>query len=292
MDKSLKSLIDPASSVLILLPTKPYFDQVAAGLGLFLALKDEKEVNISCPSEMIVELNRLIGIDQVSKDLGNKNLVISFLDYQSIGIERVGYDIEDREFKLTVIPKPGVAPPKKEQVSLNYSGVSADVVILIGGANESHFQALGQKELVGVNIVHIGTRALLSEGDKQVMSLASPASSVSELTYTLIKESGFNISSDAATNFLLGITAGSNNFSSEAVSANTFQIVADLMRAGGSRRREVKRSYPQGSIPGDLQQARKMPIKQEERVEEKDQETKDTPKNWVGPKIYKGTTVS
>ena len=83
MDKSLKSLIDPANSVLILLPTKPYFDQVAAGLGLFLALKDEKEVNISCPSEMLVELNRLIGINQVSKDLGNKNLVISFSDYQS-----------------------------------------------------------------------------------------------------------------------------------------------------------------------------------------------------------------
>ena len=289
MDKSLKSLIDPANSVLILLPTKPYFDQVAAGLGLFLALKDEKEVNISCPSEMLVELNRLIGINQVSKDLGNKNLVISFSDYQSTGIERVGYDIEDREFKLTVIPKPGVAPPKKEQVSLNYSGVSADVVILIGGANESH--ALGQKDLVGVKIVHIGTRALLSEGDRQVISLASPASSVSELTYTLIKESGFSISSDVATNLLLGVGTGSNNFSSDAVTADTFQAVADLMRAGGSRRREVRRSYPPGSIPGDLQ-ARKMRVKHDEGVESEDRETEDTHKNWVGPKIYKGTTVS
>ena len=142
MDNSLKSLIDSSQSILILLPTKPYFDQVAGGLTLFLSLKTSKQVAISCPSEMLVEFNRLVGVDKVTSEFGNKNLVIKFTNYKASGIERVSYDIENGEFKLSVIPKPGVIPPNQDQVSMGYAGLSADVVILIGGANYSQFPAL------------------------------------------------------------------------------------------------------------------------------------------------------
>ena len=78
MENSLLTLIDSAASVLIVLPTKPYFDQVAAGLSLYLSVHDRKEASIFCPSPMTVGFNRLIGVNKISTELGNKNLTIKF----------------------------------------------------------------------------------------------------------------------------------------------------------------------------------------------------------------------
>ncbi len=156
MNDSFSSVIDSAKSVLILLPSKPYFDQVAAGLGLYLALKGKKDTSIAASTPMIVEFNRLVGVNKITEEIGNKNLTIKVTDYQATDIERVSYDIENGEFKLTIIPKPGVSSPKKEQLVANYSGVSADIVILMGGANESHFPQLASKDLLGAKLVHVG----------------------------------------------------------------------------------------------------------------------------------------
>lgn len=281
MDNSFGSIIESAASILILLPKKPYFDQVAAGLALYLALRDKKDVAISCPSPMMVGFNRLVGVNKVTQELGNKNLVIKFVDYQAGNIERVSYDIENSEFRLTVIPKPGVPSPKKEQARLTYSGVSADTVILIGGANESHFPASTSNDLVGAKFVHVGTRALSMPPEKGIMSFARPASSVSEVVASLIKESGLTLDVDIATNLLIGIEEGSNKFSSPEVTADTFQMISDLMKAGGQRLRRgpyQKETFPPGSIPGKV-------VKVEE-------EKKETPKEWLEPKIYKGTSIS
>src|SRR3989338_8381658 len=111
MDNSFNSLIDSASSILILLPNKPYFDQVAAGLSLYLSLHDKKPTAISAPSPMLVGFNRLIGINKISSDTGNRNLTITFSNYDAGNIEKVSYDIENEEFKLTVVPKSGLVAP-------------------------------------------------------------------------------------------------------------------------------------------------------------------------------------
>ena len=283
MDNSFGSIINSANSVLILLPTKPFFDQVAAGLSLYLSLKEKKDTSISCPSPMVVEFNRLVGVNKITQELGNKNLVVRLVDYPAGNIERVSYDIENSEFKLTIIPKPGFPSPKKEQTNIGYSGVSADIVILIGGANKSHFPAItSSKDLAGAKIIHIGTRALSVSSESGIMSFAKPASSCSEIVADLIKEGGFVLDVDIATNLLIGIEEGSNKFSSSEVVADTFQTVADLMRVGGVRKQRSshqnyqKEKFPPGSIPG------------KKIIEEK----KETPKDWLEPKIYKGTSIS
>jgi hypothetical protein len=280
MENSFGSIINSAKSILILLPSKPYFDQVAAGLGLYLGLRDKAETNIVCPSQMIVEFNRLVGIDRIKTEFGNKNLVIKFTDYKASDIEKVSYDVENGEFRLTVVPKPEFAAPKKEQVGLSYSGVSADTVILVGGATESHFPSLASEELSGTKIIHIGIRAV-SLGQKTVISFARPASSVSELIADLLKELNVALDADMATNLLMGIEEGSKNFKGQDVNAETFQTVADLIRAGGKRipgERIEKSSFPPGAIPGEV-------VSEPEKKEE-------PPKDWLEPKIYKGTTVS
>lgn len=283
-NNSFSSLIDSASSVLILLPSKPYFDQVAAGLSLYLAIKGKKETTIACSEPMVVEFNRLVGVNKISTELGNKNLILKFVNYPASDIEKVSADIEEGEFRLTVVPKTGLVSPKKEQVDFSYSGVAADTVILVGGGNEGHFPQLSSPDLANTKIAHVGTRSLATNSDKQIMSFAKPASSTSELVASLIEQSGLSLDPDIATNLLAGVEEGSKEFKGQDVTAETFEGVAKLLRAGGRRPDGVKvdrGDFPPGAIPGEK-------VVTPETVVAK----KDAPKDWLEPKIYKGTSIS
>lgn len=303
IDNSFKNLIDSAQEVLILLPSKPFMDQVAAGLSLYLSLSESgKAVSISCPALMVTEYSRLIGVDKVTSDLGNKNLVINLKNYDANSVDKVSYDIENGQFKLTISPKVGQKSPTKEQIDINYSDASGDLVILIGGANDSHFSALSRDEFKIAKLVHIGTRLLeILNNDLQILSFAKPASSTSELVANLIKESGFAVNEDVATNLLAGIEEQSKNFQSNEVTADTFEVFAELLKLGGRRMPKIipARSYPQGSIPNrpftqvqptvtnNIIHDRQMTP--EEAEMELDQEI---PPSWSEPKIFTGTTVS
>lgn len=284
METSFRSLIESAKSVLILLPTKPYFDQVAAGLSLYLALRGQTSVTVSCPSPMVVEFNRLVGVNKIVSEVGNKNLTMKFSGYPATNIEKVSYDIEDGEFKLMVVPKSGFTAPKKEEVSFEYSGVSADTIILVGGANESHFPAIAGKDFENAKLIHLGIRTL-DLGSKAVMSFAKPASSVSELVASLLKQAGYTLDVDMATNLVMGIEEGSNHFTGQEVNADTFQTFAELLRTGGQRTSQQKVDrpvFPQG-LTGEG-------LGEEVRIEKV--EKKEAPKDWLEPKIFKGTSVS
>jgi len=313
MENSFKSVINQSKSVLILLPTKPYFDQVAAALSMYLVLRDQKDTTVYSPSPMTVEFNRLIGINKISQELGNKNLVIRFTDYKASDIERVSYDIENSQFRLTVIPKQKITPPTREQIELTYSGVTSDTVIIIGGANESHFPALSSKDLSTANIVHVGTRDIALSSNKSYVSFSRPGSSVSEIVAALISESGLNMDEDIATNLIMGIEEASNNLQDSAVTAETFAVISDLMRKGGKRLSAQgavsKRDFPAGAIPGSfvkptftpqqkpIQQASPQmvqpvqPVQSEQSVQPEKTDEK-TPEDWLQPKIYKGTSTS
>jgi nanoRNase/pAp phosphatase (c-di-AMP/oligoRNAs hydrolase) len=80
MDNSFSSILTSAKTVLVFLPDNPNFDEVAAGLSLFASLKGVKEATISCMAQMRVEHNRLLGVDKISQELGNKNLTIRFIN--------------------------------------------------------------------------------------------------------------------------------------------------------------------------------------------------------------------
>lgn len=274
MDKSFKNLTDSSKSVLILLPTNPVFDQVASGLALFLAISDKKTVNVACSTDMVVEFNRLIGVNKIKRELGNKNLSITLAGYNPDNIEKVSYDLEENgEMKLNVITKPDGVPPREDQVKLVFTGIAADLVILIGGMDAMSFPQLSSKDLADKKVVHIGTQEVKVEG-RSIISFDRPSSSISELTGSLIKESGFPVDSDIATNLVMGIEEGSKNFTANGVTADTFAMIAELMKLGGKRVSQVQatpKNFPVGVVS---------------------QQGQNAPQSWLEPKIYKGTSVS
>lgn len=290
MENNFRSYLDSARSVLILLPKRPYFDQVAAGLSLYLSLVGKRDVDIVCPNPMLVEFNRLVGVDMVKTESGNKNLVIKISGYKADDIERVSSEVKDGELYLTVVPQPGINPPSKEQIMLSNSGVSADLIILIGGADQSHFPMILNEDLAPIAKVHIGLRPLSLPEGLSVFSLVKASSSVSELVADLIREMELEIDSDIASNLIAGIEIGSNHYSSDGVSANTFQTIADLMRLGGQRMPKLlKKDYPQGAIPTIKPFSEVIDKKNEEEVQTKEE---TPPQDWLAPKIFKSTSVS
>jgi hypothetical protein len=320
MEKSFKSVIDQSRSILVLLPKDPNFDQVAAALSLYLAVEGKKDIAVSCPTQMQVQFNRLVGVDKIEEEIGSKNMVLRFEGYAAENIERVSYDIENQEFKLTVIPKPQNEPPKKEQLKVNYSGVSADTTVLVGGTKAEDFPALAGNELTETKIVHIGISDVTPPEGRNIISLARPSSSISEIMADYIRELEGGFHPDIATNLLSGIHEGSSNFSKKEVNSNTFKLASDLMNAGGkyTRKEEFKPEKPQFSFPPQLMQQmqamqNKRPMlqnpkamdgatKQDDQSPEKatneapEGESVKPPKEWLKqPKIYsgnKGTSVS
>lgn len=299
MDNSFKTLIDSAQEVLILLPSKPYIDQVAGGLSLFLSLTSaSKNVSISCPAPMLAEYSRLVGVDKVTSELGNKNLVIKFKNYLADDIDKVRADVENNEFTLVAMPKAGKKSPTKEQIEISFSGISSDLIVLIGGANDSHFPALSNPEFKNTKIIHLGTRLLeILNNDLEILSFARPASSTSELVASLIKEGSYPVDQDIATNLLAGIEDQSKGFQSPDVTADTFEVFAELLKLGGRRMPKIvaPTRYPQGSIPT---RPFNMPVQphitdRQMTPEEAEQELEqEIPASWSEPKIFTGTSVS
>jgi hypothetical protein len=144
------------------------------------------------------------------------------------------------------------------------------------------------------------------------MSFALPGATVSELVANLIRENGFTIDVDTATNLVMGIEEGSSNFASQEVRPETFETFAYLLRSGGQRMPKVKLSpinFPPGAIPkrpfnlrNQVPVSMPKPVTPPAQIEtqpetvapEATQENPDVnpPSDWLQPKIYKGATSS
>lgn len=281
MGNSFKNIISTSTSSLIVLPTNPKFDEVAAGLSLYLALGSISQ--IYSQSAMVVEFNRLVGVNKIKNEIGNKNLAIRFLNYKPDGIEKVSWDIDKGEFKLTIVPKTGVTPPGTDQIVISHEGVAADVVILIGGSDkqslgseavENSFEVIKNPDLATAKLAHVGLHDV-KVGGREVMSFDTNGSTVSEVVAKLLKDNGYELTSDIATNLLFGIEEGTQGFATADTSAETFALVSELMRAGGKRLGQGQvnaTDFPEGSIPT-------VPADK-------------APQSWFEPKIYKGTSTS
>jgi len=167
--------------------------------------------------------------------------------------------------------------------------MASGAVILVGGANDSHFPALSSNELAGSKVAHIGTHTFSSSVKKDIISFAKYASSTSEIMAGLIKELNGEINKDMASNLLSGMHEGSKSFSHSQVNQNTFKLASELMEAGGTYSSREERANTQKPVS-----SKPLPVKQEFESKEEllAKEGEETPKSWLEPKIYKGTSVS
>lgn len=274
---NIQEILAAAKSIFIVLPKNSDYDKVAAGLALFLSLKQTgRQVSIASPRQMTVEFSSLVGVDKIKNKLDGRNLIISF-DYIEDSIEKVSYNIEGGKFNLVIQPKEGFPSFSPDKIQYSFSGGSPDLVFVIGAESLQDLEKL-----------YLDNPEIFDNNKKVVNINLNSAGSISEKIANTISDLKLPIDADIAGNLLAGIERATDNFSSAKTTADTFQAAALCLRAGAKRQliepKKKKATIPLEPMTTEVS-ASKPPI--EAPAEE---EVEPPSPDWLQPKIYKGNT--
>ena len=234
--QNLQELIGKINSVFVVLDVNSKPDQVAAGVSFYLALKNLGKDATLFSAEDLSKKYDFFGINEIKTELGKQNLVVSF-DYSEEKVDKVSYHIgeESGKFYLTVKPKKGVAPLDSSSVEFSYSGAETDLIVLFGVHDFENLDQLyfGYESLyqdIPLVVVHhfdpnIGGWVVDTSGNVDA----------AETMVGLIESLGATITPEMATNLLNSIENSTKFFSSLSTTAETFETVAKLIRAGARR---------------------------------------------------------
>ncbi len=240
----MRGLLEQAKSVAIVTTPQPTVDGVAASLALYLALSATgKSVSVVSPAPMTVGFSHLVGVDKVVNTIGGgdgRNLVISF-PYQEGSIEKVSYNIEAETFNLVIEPREGYPQITAENIRFSTGGGGQPDVLIAVGISKIYDLQIS----LGANQAPADTKSIIAidsnpghERFGKVDVVVPSASSVSEIVTHLLASLSLRMDEDIAANLFLGISDGSENFTSPMTSASTFEAAALLSRSGARKSAE------------------------------------------------------
>lgn len=282
---ALKAKLQDITSVLITFAATPSADSMGAALAFYLSLKSSgKKVAIVGSNPVTVRDSHLVGIDRVTTDLGGNNLVIT-LNVPEDRVDKVTSNTEGGHLNLIINPREGADPVTEKDVVFSYSGAVADMIVVIGAADLKDVGSLVETEnslFTSTTIANISNQV----GSFGTINITDPSSSNSELVTALLKELALPMDVDIANNLMIGIESGTDNLSSPNMTADTFEALAVLYRAGA--RRQVKTIVPQqAKIVADMPIIDETPIQPVAKTAEESAST-EPQADWLKPKIYKG----
>lgn len=246
----LKTILDQAHNAIVLLGPAPTFDQTASATAFYLALKDLKsEVTFCAPNEVIFP--DLLGLEEIKQKLGNKDLSISF-DYSETAVDKVSYHIDEEQgkFYLVVKPQKGHKPLDPNSVSFDLIGAQADVIFLFGVHAYDVLEHLYENH---ADVYDNATVVTVHSFEPEIGDLKldiSGKSCWSEATLTLIEKLGLELTDEGASNLLMAIDQATDWLTSFTATADTFESVATLLRAGGKRLRKPVTNTPAAAAIG------------------------------------------
>lgn len=245
----LKELIAKYQSVGIAIKRTPNVDEMAAALSLYLSLQSiNKSVAIASPSDPLVEVSGLVGIDNVKTQFegGGKDLVVSF-PYQDGEIEKVSYTLE--EGYLNIIVKAGEQGLSFDEKDVEYKrggeGALIELLFVVGTSRLADLGSIYDAEaLKDTTVVNIDNKTDNSKfGDVAIVD--PQMSSVSEIVAQIITSLALPMDIDIAQNLMSGILNGTDNFQSPKTSPLAFEMAGVLMKNGAVR----KQALPQRAMP-------------------------------------------
>lgn len=268
--EQLKKDLPNYKKALVLLSSTPNIDTVASALGLAVTLKKKGvDTQVASTSDMRVEFSRLVGVDDVRKKIGNRNLIVSF-DYSEDKVEKVSYNISEdgKKFNLVISPKTGATPLDPATVDFDYAGAESDLTFMIGVSNFTELGSLYEEERNAIEGSHTVAITLFPAPTFAKTHLdATGTSSLSEFMVSVCQGLDLPLDQDSAGNFLFGLDSITGGLSSPTVTADTFETVAVLMRAG-ARRQPIGQhgSMTQNQMPWQPQAQTTVPTSQPTQV--------------------------
>jgi nanoRNase/pAp phosphatase (c-di-AMP/oligoRNAs hydrolase) len=278
---AIKSLLGKATEVLVLLPQNPGPDSIASALSLAIALDAaNKRSLIACATPLDFKEFPLKQADRITQKIGNKNLVISLKIQNRDSVDKVSYNLDElnKVFNLVISPKKGSNPLNSDAVSFSLAGARADAIFIVGAAG---FDDLGS--------LYAAEPSLFTETPTVAINRMNPtpfasyhlsrpeASSIAENMVHILESLDLNLNNDTATNLLAGIDVVTDKLQLTNVTAATFEAVAALIRAGGTR-----------IMVGFTLAAANPPAAPESEAVVMDV-SEPVPQDWLEPKILKAS---
>lgn len=254
--QKISEIIDKNEAIDIVIGKNPHLDEMAAALSLYLSLQASgKKVSIASPTNPIVEISSLVGINKVQTSLSGKqgsDLVVSF-PYKDKEIQKVSYTLEEGYLNIVVKAGPsGLSFSDKDVVFKRGGGGQASgILFVVGTARLSDLGNLFDPEaLKDTTVVNIDNKQH-NQGFGDIIFVSSKYSSVSEQVAYLLKQLNLQVDVDTAQNLLSGISQVTDNFQKPSTSMHAFEMAAFLMRKGAQREKTSGRLQPvhQSQIP-------------------------------------------
>lgn len=300
----IQDLLAKNESIGIVIGKNPGIDEMAAGLALYLAfLESGKKTTIVCPTEPIVEVSSLVGINKVKKSFDggtNGDLTVTF-PYREGEIEKISYTLE--EGKLNILVKAGEdgLSFNEKDVQFKREGGAPGLVFVVGTPRISDLgTAFDMETFKDSKVINIDYKAE-NQGFGDIPLIGKNASSVCELMANFISSLNLKMDVDISSNLLSGIIDATDNFQSSTTSALAFEEAALLLKKGAVRK--AKSSATIGDIEEDAFFSPKSEQKPaftkafedisngtEEKKEKLKIDEDNPPDDWLAPKIYKGST--
>lgn len=244
MDKQsvsqIRDILGKNNAISIAVGGNPTLDEMAAALSLYLSLtSDNKKVTIACPTEPIVELSNLVGINKVKTSIGGEggDLVVSF-PYKEGEIDKVSYTLE--EGYLNIIVKAGSAGLSFAERDVRYKreGGRVSILFIVGTPRLSDLGNLfNPQTLKETTIINIDNKRE-NQGYGEVVLVSPNYSSVSEQITKLLLDLNLQIDIDIAQNLLDGISFATENFQASNTSFLAFEMAGVLMKSGALRNKK------------------------------------------------------
>jgi len=293
----LKLTLDKARSVATVIPENANYDQLAAGLGLYLGLlKLGKSASILAGSKPVKQYD-LTAVDKVKTSLGGRNLVISF-PYDEGSIEKVSYTEEVGRLNIVIEPTDKELKFTKDDIRFNSGGSDIDVVFTVGLSKPEDAGRLFTDQAALFNqasLINIDNNEKNSLFGK--VNISNPKlPTVSEIVVLVLKNLNVAMDKDIATNLYRGLQHGTKDFASDKVSALTFEAAALTMRSGAvrserlgvktERQVEVLKSVTPAQIKDHVRKAEEATmVKQVEPAPTQSKEPA-LANDWLKPKIF------
>jgi len=296
-------VITKGSTGVIALPQNPTVDAIGAATALYLSLLKMGKNCIIISSTQVK--SDLAGTDKIQNTLavGGDNLVVSF-PYSDGTIDKIDYNIQGDKFNLVITPRPGFQKLNPNQVTYSYSGGTFDFLITIDAPNLNSLGTIyteNQAQFQGKETINID-RHLTNAFFGTVNFVNKTSSSTSELVLKVIKELQVEMDKDIATNLYAGVAAATNTFTSYSVNAETFETIAQLLKAGATKKTPAPQSqqpsptmnrpvFNKPISPVNQPATERQPLQNIATVESQESQSKEgaqSPQDWLKPNIFKG----
>jgi len=238
MDQQEQQLIDrikQAQNVLVTVSASPSVDQLAAAIGLTIALnKLDKHGTAVFSGEVPSTIEFLKPEDTLEKNTDSLRDFIIALDKSKA--DKLRYKVEDQVVRIFITPYRTSLSPN--DLEFSQGDFNVDVVVALGVAEQKD---LDQAITSHGRILHDATVATVSTaGDKSDLGTINwvdqGSSSLSEMMLSLIDGLDKSLlDGQIATALLTGIVATTDRFRNEKTTPETMSVSAELMAAGANQ---------------------------------------------------------